>query len=87
MLDLYVKPGQLYMYFFKDKLINFCSSAWKVERVDMGGKLMYNVCVLLVFESFSNSVLEKSIDFKEFENFAGIYSAIYKIKRNSINVT
>lgn len=42
---------------------------------------MYNVCVLLVFESFSNSVLEKSID------FAGIYSAIYKIKRNSINVT
>lgn len=53
----------------------------------MGGKLMYNLCVLLVFESFSNSVLEKSIDFKEFENFAGIYSAIYKIKRNSINVT
>lgn len=53
----------------------------------MGGKLMYNVCVLLVFESFSNSVLEKSIDFKEFENFAGIYSAIYKIQRNSINVT
>lgn len=51
----------------------------------MGGKLRYNVCVLLVFESFSNSVLE--IDFKEFENFAGIYSAIYKIKRNSINVT
>lgn len=49
---------------------------------------MYNVCVLLVFESFSNSVLEKSIDFKEFENFAGIYSAINnKIKRNSINVT
>lgn len=48
---------------------------------------MYNVCVLLVFESFSNSVLEKSIDFKEFENFAGIYSPIYEIKRNSINVT
>lgn len=33
---------------------------------------MYNVCVLLVFESFSNSVLEKSIDFKEFENFVFI---------------
>lgn len=45
----------------------------------MGGKFMYNVCVLLVFEFFLNLVLEKLIDFKEFENFVGIYFVIYNL--------